>query len=214
MQGLLGRKIGMTSLFETDGRHVPVTVLEMGPCVVLQRKTTENDGYEAVQCGFGEQKECRVRKPRLGHFKKAGTTPKRLVRELAVGSDSDVKAGDTLTVSLFEGVEFVDVRGVTKGKGFQGVVRRYRMAGGPITHGGHAKRKPGSIGCASYPARVMKGKKMPGHMGAVQRVAQNLKVVRVMTEDNVLVVRGAVAGPAGGFVVVTTALKKKATNGK
>lgn len=214
MQGLLGRKVGMTSVFEPDGHHVPVTVLEMGPCVVLQRKTRENDGYEAVQCGFGDQKECRAGKPGLGHFKKAGVTPKRLVRELDVEPGSDVKAGDVLTVSVFEGVEFVDVRGVTKGKGFQGVVRRYRMAGGPLSHGGQSKRRPGSIGCAAYPARVMKGKRMPGHMGHVQRAVQNLKVVKIMAEDNILVVRGAVAGPAGGFVVVTTALKKKAAKQK
>ena len=209
MQALLGRKLGMTQVFDDHGRQLPVTVIEVGPCTILQRKTAAVDGYDAIQCGFAEQKAHRVSKPKLGQFKKAGTTPKRHVRELPVGADADVKAGDTLTAAIFEGVSFVDVSGITKGKGFQGVVRRHGMRGYPQTHGSTGHRVPGSIGCSASPGRVMKGKRMPGQMGNVRRTTQSLRVVQVQPDKNLLLVNGSVAGPTGGIVVVRTALKKK-----
>jgi large subunit ribosomal protein L3 len=210
MQGLIGKKIGMTQVFDADGHRVAVTVIEAGPCVVVQRKTQENDGYDAVQLGYGDTTERRTTGPLNGSFKKAGVTPKRVLKEFGVdtATDADVKPGDTVSVALFEGATHVDVSGVTKGRGFAGVVRRYRMAGGPKTHGGHSKRRIGSIGQCSYPARVQKGKRMPGHMGHVARTQQSLRVVAIRPEDNVLLVRGAIPGPTGGIVVVKKALKK------
>lgn len=210
MQGLLGKKIGMTRVFLEDGRQVPVTVLEVGPCVVLQRKTKASDGYEAIKLGFGTQKEHRIAKPLLGQFKAAGMAPCRFIHEFAAEEGDAYKPNDTITVELFQGVSHVDILGVTKGKGFAGVVRRYRMRGGPITHGGHSKRRVGSIGCRSYPGRVHKGKRMPGHMGSVNVTVQNLRVVGVRGPDNLLLVGGAVPGPAGAVVVIRKALKKAA----
>ena len=208
MQGLLGKKIGMTRVFDADGHQVPVTVLEVGPCVVVQCKSLDLDGYRAVQVGFEEQKESRVDKPRLGHFKKATCPPMRHLHEFEMESGEEMKVGDRLTVAVFEGAEFVDISGVTKGKGFQGVMRRHNMAGGPMTHGGHSKRRVGSIGCRSYPGRVHKNKRMPGHQGNVHVSRQNLKVVQVRGADNLLLVRGAVPGPKGAMVVIRHSIKK------
>ena len=208
MQGLIGKKLGMTQVFDGDGHRVAVTVLEVGPCVVIQCKTGEKDGYAAAQLGFGEQKEQRVRKPLLGRYKKVGTTPCRHLKEFRLDGSEEVKEGDTVTASIFEGVSHVDVTGLTKGRGFQGGMKRYNMAGGRMTHGGHAKRKPGAIGQCAYPARVAKGKKMPGHMGNTSITIQNLAVVAIKGEDNLLLVRGAIPGPTGAIVEVRKALKK------
>jgi len=208
MQGLLGRKVGMTQVYDANGRHVPVTVIALGPCVVLQRKVAARDGYEAVQLGFAEQKAQRMNKPQLGHFKKAGATPKRVVREFRVGADEAAKEGDTLTAELFDGVTYVDVSGVTKGRGFQGVVKRHRMAGGPAAHGHTSHRRPGSIGMRTQPGRIFKNKRMPGHMGHVSITVQNLKVIQVRKDDHAILVEGAVPGPTGAIVVVKKAVKK------
>ena len=199
----------MTQVFDKDGRQWPVTVLEVGPCTVLQRKTVHSDGYDAVQCGFSEQKEHRATKPMLGQFKKAGTTAKQHVREFRVEPDDDMKVGDVVTAAIFEGVAFVDVSGITKGKGFQGGMRRHGMHGYSKTHGACGHRVPGSIGCSAFPARVMKGKRMAGHMGHAKRTMQNLRVLQVLPDKNVVLVNGAVVGPTGGIVVIRKALKKE-----
>jgi len=208
MQGILGKKIGMTRVFGDDGRQTPVTVIEVGPCVVVQRKTKVRDGYDALKLGFIEAKASRSNKAHAGQFKAAGTTPKRFLREFAVGGDEALKPGDAVTAAVLDGVAYVDVIATTKGKGFQGVVRRHGMAGGAMTHGGHSKRRIGSIGCRSFPGRVHKGKRMPGHMGNVQVTTQNLKVVQLRTDDNLLLVNGAVPGPKGALVEIRKALKK------
>lgn len=215
MQGILGKKIGMTRVFGDEGRQTPVTVIEVGPCVVVQRKTKSQDGYEALKLGFVEVKASRANKAHAGQFKAVNATPKRFLREFAVDSADALKAGDTVTASVLDGVEYVDIIGVTKGRGFAGVVRRYRMAGGPMTHGGHSKRRIGSIGCRSFPGRIHKGKRMPGHMGNVQITTQNLKVIQLRASENLILVHGAVPGPAGALVEIRKALKKtKAGQGK
>ena len=208
MQGLIGRKVGMTQVFAESGEQVPVTVIECGPCVVLQRKTGDKDGYEAVQVGFADQKPQRVTKPMLGHFAKAETTPKRVVREFRTEADSEVKAGDEVKVDLFKDIKYVDIQGRTKGRGFQGVVKRWNFGGGRKTHGGHALRGGGSIGQCVSPARVQKGRKMPGQMGTKRRTVQNLEVVAVREDDNALLVRGAVPGPNGGILSINKSIKK------
>jgi large subunit ribosomal protein L3 len=208
MEGLIGRKVGMTQIFNDEGRRVSVTVIEAGPCPVVQVKTPDSDGYSAVQLGFDEQKPSRVTKAMLKHFEKAGVKPCKVTKEFALDKGEEVKTGDTVTVSLFDGVKYVDVSGVTKGRGFAGVVRRHGMAGGPKTHGGHSKRRIGSIGARDLPGWVEKGKRMPGHMGAVNRKSRNLAVVQVRGEDNLLLVAGAVPGPKGGVVFIRKALKK------
>lgn len=208
MQGILGKKIGMTRVFGDEGRQIPVTVLEVGPCVVVRRKTKERDGYDAVQIGFSGAKESRVSKPLMGQFKAAGVAPCKYLKEVAVESGDARKAGDVVTVSVLDGAKFVDVEGVTKGRGFQGVVRRHGMRGGPMTHGGHSKRRVGSIGCRTFPGTVHRGKRMPGHMGNSNITTQNLEVVQLRSEENLLLVCGAVPGPSGGVVMIRKALKK------
>ena len=208
MQTLIGKKIGMTRVYDENGVQVPVTVVQVGPCTVVQRKTTEKDGYEAAQIGFGAQKSQRLAKPQQGHFKKAGAEPQKVLREVRLADGDDAKVGDVLTAAVFEGVKFVDVLGKTKGRGFQGVIQRYKMAGGRETHGGAWTRRPGSIGNREWPARVFKNKKMPGQMGSVEVTTQNLRVVKVLAEDNALLLEGAVQGPAGGIVLVRKAIKK------
>ncbi len=205
MPGLIGRKIGMTSVFSADGKNVPCTVIEAGPCVVTQVKTVEVDGYKAVQLAYGEAKaEGRnaVSKPMMGIFKKAGTTPKHHLAEFSF--DEEYNLGDTLTVDLFEGVEFVDVVGTSKGKGFQGVMKRHGFGGvGQSTHGQDDRaRKPGSIGACSYPAKVFKGMRMGGHMGNERVTTQNLKVLKVIPEHNLILVKGSVAGCNGSTVLI------------
>ena len=208
MQTLIGKKIGMTRVYDDAGVQVPVTVVQVGPCVVVQRKSAKPDGYEAVQLGFQEQKESRLTKPLQGHFKKAGAKPQKVLREVRVDAAEEAKAGDVLTAKAFEGVKFVDVLGHTKGRGFQGVVKRFRFAGGRASHGGGWNRKPGSIGNREWPARVFKNKKLPGHMGSVDITTQNLRVVKVLADDHALLLEGAVPGPTGGLVLVRKAIKK------
>jgi large subunit ribosomal protein L3 len=208
MNALIGTKVGMTQVFDDEGRMIPVTVLEVGPCAVVQRKTTETDGYDAVQLGFADQKPSRVTKPLRGHFKRGGAEPKRHLQEVRVDAGSEAKEGETADVSLFGEVGFVDVIGVSKGRGFQGVVKRHGMGGGRASHGGGNLRGGGSIGMCEFPARVFKGKKMPGQMGNKRTTVQNLKVVEVRGEDNALLVRGAVPGPNGGLVLIRESRKK------
>ena len=202
MPGLIGRKIGMTSVFSADGKNVPCTVSEAGPCVVTQVKTVETDGYNALQLGFAEKKESRTNKPMAGIFKKAGTTPKKHLAEFKF--DEEYNLGDTITVELFNDVNFVDVVGTSKGKGFQGVVKRHGFGGvGQATHGQDDRlRKPGSIGACSYPAKVFKGMRMGGHMGNERVTTQNLKVLKVIPEQNLIIVKGSVAGYNGSTVLI------------
>ena len=203
MPGLLGKKIGMTSVFSADGKNVPCTVIEVGPCVVTQVKTLEKDGYEALQLGFQDKKDKHTTKPEAGHFKKAGVTPKRHLAEFK-GFEEGYKLGDELTVSLFEGVEFVDIIGTSKGKGFQGVVKRHGFGGvGQTTHGQHNRlRAPGSIGACSYPAKVFKGMRMAGQMGNERVTVQNLQVLKVIPEHNLLLIKGSVPGFKGSIVLI------------
>ncbi len=203
MSGLIGKKIGMTSLFDEQGKNIPCTVLEVGPCVVTQVRTEEVDEYSALQLGFDDKAEKRATKAALGHFKKANTVPKKKVVEFQ-DFEEEYKLGDTLTVDLFQEGEFVDVSGTSKGKGFQGVVKRHGFAGvGQATHGQHNRlRAPGSIGAASYPARVFKGMRMAGRMGTDKIKVQNLKVLKVVAEKNLLVVKGAVPGHKNAYVIV------------
>ncbi len=202
MPGLLGKKIGMTSVFGADGKNVPCTVIECGPCVVTQIKTVEKDGYSAVQVGFQDVKEKNVSAPLLGHFKKAGVTPKRHLAEFVY--EQELNLGEAVTVELFGENDFVDVVGTSKGKGFQGVVKRHGFGGvGQSTHGQDDRlRKPGSIGACSYPARVFKGLRMGGQMGGKRVTTQNLKVIKVIPEHNLLLVKGSVPGCNGSIVIV------------
>ena len=208
MEGLIGRKVGMTQVYNDQGRRIAVTVIEAGPCPVVQVKTPDTDGYCAAQLGFEEQKPSRLPKAQVRHFEKAGVKPCRVTKEFALDAGEEVKAGDAVTVSMFDGVKYVDVSGITKGRGFAGVIRRYRIGGGPHTHGGHSKHRIGSIGARDLPGWVEKGKRMPGHMGAVDRKARNLAVVQVRSDDNLLLVAGAVPGPKGAVVIIRKALKK------
>ena len=203
MPGLLGKKIGMTSVFSADGKNVPCTVIEVGPCVVTQVKKVETDGYAALQIGFEEKKEKHTTKPEAGHFKKAGVAPQRHLAEFK-GFDEGYKLGDKLTVDFFEGTEFVDVVGTSKGKGHQGVVKRHGFGGvGQSTHGQHNRlRAPGSIGACSYPAKVFKGMRMAGQMGNERVTVQNLKVVKVIPEHNILMLRGSIPGCKGSIVLI------------
>ena len=203
MSGLIGKKIGMTSLFDDQGKNIPCTVIELGPCVVTQVRTEEVDGYNALQLGFDDKAEKRATNAALGHFKKANTVPKKKVVEFQ-DFEEEYKLGDTLTVELFKEGDFVDVSGTSKGKGFQGVVKRHGFAGvGQATHGQHNRlRAPGSIGAASYPARVFKGMRMAGRMGTDKIKVQNLKVLKVVAEKNLLVVKGAVPGHKNAYVIV------------
>ena len=201
-EGIIGKKLGMTSFFDQNGKNIPCTLVQAGPCVVTQVKTVDQDGYSAVQLGYGEAKEKNTPKALMGHFKKAKTTPKRKVVEFEF--DGDVKLGDTVDISIFEEGEFVDVVATSKGKGFQGVVKRHGFAGvGDATHGQHNRlRAPGSVGAASYPARVFKGMKMAGRMGGVRVKALNSRVMKILQEDNVLVLKGAIPGPKGSIVTI------------
>jgi large subunit ribosomal protein L3 len=203
MPGLLGKKIGMMSVFSADGKNVPCTVIEAGPCAVTQVKTIEKDGYEAVQVGFQDQKESRVNAPLMGHFKKAGVTPKSHLAEFK-GYETELKLGDVITVDLFADTAYVSVTGTSKGKGFQGVVKRHNFGGvGQATHGQHNRaRKPGSIGACSYPAKVFKGLRMGGQMGNARVTTHNLQVLKVIPEHNLLVIKGSVPGYNGSIVII------------
>ncbi|MEL4306519.1 50S ribosomal protein L3 [Joostella sp. CR20] len=203
MSGLIGKKIGMTSIFDENGKNIPCTVIEAGPCVVTQVRTAEVDGYEALQLGFDDKAEKHANKAELGHAKKAGVSPKKKVVEFQ-DFKGDFKLGDTVTVEQFVEGEFIDVTGTSKGKGFQGVVKRHGFGGvGQSTHGQHNRlRAPGSIGAASYPARVFKGMRMAGQMGAEKVTVQNLRVLKVVPEKNLLVVKGCVPGHKNAYVIV------------
>lgn len=205
MQGLIGKKIGMTSVFDEAGKNIPCTVLQAGPCVVTQIKTKEKDGYFAVQLGFDEKKEKHTTKAELGHFKKAGTTPKRKVVEFDGFAEGQFSEGEVLTAELFNSDNWVDVRGWSKGKGFQGVVRRHGFGGvGGQTHGQHNRgRAPGSLGASSFPSRVLPGMRMAGRMGGAKVYAESKRVIRIMPESNILIVKGSVPGPKGGYVIIT-----------
>lgn len=202
MAGLVGKKIGMTSIYNEAGKNLPCTILEVGPCVATQIKTVEIDGYSAVQLAFDEKKEKSAIKAEIGHFKKANTTPKRFVKEYAF--EGSIELGQVFDASIFTEGQFVDVTAKSKGKGFQGVVKRHGFGGvGQATHGQHNRlRAPGSIGAASYPARVFKGMKMAGQMGNKTITTQNLQVLKVMADKNLIVLKGAVPGPKGGYVSI------------
>ena len=205
MPGLIGKKIGMTSVFGADGKNIPCTVIEAGPCVVTQIRTVEKDGYAAVQLAYDEISEKHASKALKGHFEKAGTTPKRKLVEFKANFGQDLKLGDTLTVAdIFGDVAFVDVIGTSKGKGFQGVVKRHGFAGvGGQTHGQHNRlRHPGSLGACAWPSRVFKGTRMAGHMGNARVTVFNLEVIKVMPENNLIVVKGSVPGAKGSYVIV------------
>lgn len=202
MPGLIGKKIGMTSVFSADGKNVPCTVIEVGPCVVTQVKTIDTDGYDAIQLGFEEKREKSTTKPELGHFEKAGVAPMRHLAEFK-GFDDRFKLGEQITVDIFNDVLFVDVAGISKGKGFQGVVKRHGFAGAHSTHGEqHVKRSSGSIGAASYPAKVFKGTRMGGQMGNERVTVQNLQVVKVIPEHNLLLLKGSVPGGKGSILYI------------
>jgi len=203
MSGLIGRKIGMTSIFDEKGKNIPCTVIEAGPCIVTQVRTKEVDGYEALQLGFDDKTEKHATKAVLGHFKKAGTSAKKKVVEFKA-FDNEYKLGDIVTVSLFEEGEFVDVQGVSKGKGFQGVVKRHGFGGvGQSTHGQHNRlRAPGSVGASSYPSRVFKGMRMAGRTGGAKTTVQNLKVLKVVSDKNLLLIKGCVPGHNNSYVII------------
>jgi len=203
MAGLIGKKIGMTSIFSVEGKSIPCTVLEAGPCVVTQVKTVENDGYEALQLAYDDKKEKRANAPEKGHFKKAKTTPKRKVLEFT-NYMKEYVLGDVITVDIFEEDGWVDITGISKGKGFQGVVKRYNFKGvGDATHGQHNRlRAPGSLGASSYPSRVFKGMRMAGRMGGDTVKIQNLKILKIIPEQNLIVVKGSVPGSRGSYILI------------
>lgn len=205
MQGLIGKKVGMTSIFDENGKNIPCTVLQAGPCVVTQIKTVEKDGYFAVQLGFEDKKEKHSNKAEMGHFNKVNTAPKRKVVEFDGFNEGQVKEGEVLTAELFSTDSIVDVRGWSKGRGFQGVVKRHKFGGvGGQTHGQHNRgRHPGSLGASSFPSRVLPGMRMAGRMGGNQVMSSDMKVVRLMPENNILIVKGSVPGPKGGYVIIT-----------
>ena len=202
MMGLIGRKVGMTQIFDEKGEAVPVTVIEAGPCTVSEVRTAERHGYQAVQLGFGTNLESRFLRPVLGQFKKRNLPPARHLREFRVADVSGLEPGQTLTVAMFEKGKHVDVQGVTKGRGFAGVVKRHKFVAGHASHGPTAGKQPGSIGASAYPSRVIKGKRLPGRMGGVNLTIKNLEVIGVDPEQNVLMVRGAVPGPTNGLLFV------------
>lgn len=206
-KAILGRKLGMTQIFTEDGKVVPVTVIQAGPCVVVQKKTVETDGYNAIQVGFEDIREKLVNKPEKGHFAKANVAPKRFLKELRLEDVSAYEVGSEIKVDIFAEGEKVDVTGTSKGKGFQGVIKRWNANRGPMSHGSKYHRRVGSMGASTFPARTFKGKKMPGHMGAEKSTILNLEVVKVDPEKNVILVKGAVPGPKKGLVIIRDSVK-------
>lgn len=210
IKGILGKKLGMTQIFAGNGKRIPVTVVEAGPCVVLQKKTVGTDGYNALQLGFGERKAHRTNKPEMGHFRKAGKGAFDALREVRVKNVDEFNVGDEITcASIFAVGDIVDVIGTSKGKGFQGVIKRWNFAGGRATHGSMFHRGPGSIGCSAWPSKVFKGKKMAGQMGNARVTTQNLQVVEVRPEQNLVLVKGAIPGPKNGLVMIRKGIKTK-----
>ena len=208
--GIIGKKVGMTRVYDETGMATAVTVIEAAPNIVTQLRTEDKDGYKAAQLAFDEVKESRTSKQLVGHFKKANTTPKRVVREFEMDGE-EMTLGGQVTVAKFQVGQMVDVIGVSKGKGFQGVVRRYSFAGQPETHGSMMHRRPGAIGCRNKPGRVFKNQKLPGHMGAKRITVQNLKVVQVRENDHLIVIKGAIPGARGSYVIVREAVKAPKT---
>ena len=207
-KGLIGKKIGMTQIFDEKGNMIPVTVIEAGPCVVVQKKTTENDGYEAVQLGYGDMKANKVNKPMKGHFGKADVAPKKVLKEFRLADTSSLNVGDIVKADIFAAGEFVDVVGTSKGKGTAGVIKRWNFGRLRETHGtGPVARHGGSLGVID-PARIFKGKKMAGHLGTERVTVQNLSVVKVDSENNLIAIKGSVPGPKGGIVVIADSVKK------
>ena len=204
IEGLIGRKVGMTQIINENGDMVPVTVIKTGPCVVIQKKNVEKDGYEAVQLGLIENKKVKsLNKPLKGHLEKRGVKqPVKILREVRIKDEKEVEEGKEITVEIFENVRKVNVVGISKGKGFQGVMKRHGFGGGRMSHGSKIHRTPGSTGAATYPGRVMKGKKLPGQTGSERITVKNLKIEKIIKEDNLILVRGAVPGPNGGLVIV------------
>ena len=208
-KGIIGKKIGMTQIFDENGKVIPVTVIEAGPCAVVQKKTVENDGYSAVQLGFSDAKVNRVNKPLKGHFAKGDVAPKKVLREFRLEDDSALNVGDIVKADIFADGEYVDVTGTSNGKGYQGTIKRWNGSRLKETHGtGPVHRHAGSMGACSTPSRIFKGKKMPGHMGAERVTVQNLIVAKVDAENNLLAIKGAVPGPKGGTVLVYNSVKK------
>ncbi len=201
-KGLIGKKIGMTGLFTPEGQYIPVTVVQVGPCSVTQIKTIDTDGYNALQLGFGEKKKSRVNKPMEGHLKKSGDTRFAFLREIRVDNPAEYSLGQAIKPDIFKIGERVDVTGVTKGRGFSGVIKRHGFHGGKKTHGSHSHRIPGSIGCSATPAKVTKGKKMPGQYGNDRKTARNLEIVDIRHEENIMLIKGAVPGSGHGVVEI------------
>lgn len=205
MESLIGKKLGMTQVFEETGRAIPVSVLQVGPCPIVQVKTPEKDGYSAVQIGFEEKKERKTLKPMAGHFKQAGVKPQRILKEVRVDDPAPFKVGELVDLKLFEGVNRVDVAGITKGRGFAGATKRWGFKTGRSTHGNKCHRAPGSVGQCAWPARIFKGKRMPGRMGGVRQTVKNLEVVQIDVENNLLFVKGAVPGATNGMLFIRKA---------
>jgi large subunit ribosomal protein L3 len=205
MEGILGRKVGMTQIYVEDGTAIPVTVIKAGPCLVVQRKTKDTDGYEAVQVGLVEDKPAKVNQPLGGHFKKAGVAPVREVQEFRLADGEDVNPGDEVRASIFEEKQWVDIVGTSKGKGFQGVMKRHNFAGGRSSHGSMFHRAPGSIGSSAYPSRVFKGMRGTGRMGGERVTVKNLQIVKIDADQNLIYVRGAVPGPKTGYLAIRRA---------
>lgn len=208
-KGLIGKKLGMTQIFDEQGKVIPVTVIEAGPCVVAQVKTIETDGYNAIQLGFGDIKESKINKPEKGHFAKSKLTPKKHLREFRLDSIENINVGDELKADTFATGDQLDIQGTSKGKGFQGVIKRHGQSRGPMGHGSMYHRRPGSMGPTSTPGRVFKGKKLPGHMGSQTITIQNLEVVRVDLDKNVILVKGSVPGAKGAILKLKTSVKSK-----
>lgn len=206
-KAIIAKKVGMTQIFMEDGRLVPVTVLQAGPCTVTQVKTVDNDGYSAIQLGFEDKKEKHTTQPLQGHFNKAGVTFKRILKEFRLEAAETFEVGQEINVDTFAVGDMIDVSGVTKGKGFQGNIKRHNQSRGPMAHGSKYHRRPGSMGAASYPGKVFKGKNLPGHMGAVNVTVQNLEVVRVDVENNLILIKGAVPGPKKSILTIKDAVK-------
>lgn len=206
-KAILGRKLGMTQIFNENGRVVPVTVVEAGPCVVLQKKTEEKDGYNAIQVGFEDIREKLANKPKKGHFAKAGVSVKRIVREFRLDNIDEYEVGNEIKADIFAAGDKIDVSGVSKGKGFQGTIKRWNMQRGPMSHGSKYHRAVGSMGAASSPSRTFKNKKMPGQMGNKKATVLNLEVVKIMPEKNVILIKGGVPGPNKGYIVIKNTVK-------
>jgi len=206
-KAIIAKKIGMTQIFLENGELVPVTVLQAGPCTVTQVKTVDNDGYSAVQVGFGDKKEKHTTRPLQGHFKKAGVEFKKTIKEFRLDDAESFEVGQEIKADMFEVGDLIDVSGISKGKGFQGNIKRHNQSRGPMSHGSKYHRRPGSMGQASSPAKVFKGKKLPGHMGAVNITVQNLEIIRIDLEENLILVKGAVPGPKKSILTIRDAVK-------